>query len=307
MDKNFITRIVKDLESKGAAPASTTDIIGQVGDQIERVRNRLSRISHKMAVMSGKGGVGKSSVTINLALAIAKKGFKVGILDADISGPSIPKMFGIVGKTINITPEGAIPAVSHLGIKVASMDLMLKGDNTPVAWKGTWQDSAVWRGALEMGVIRELLADVVWGDLDLLLIDMPPASSDKPPVIANLIPDLDGAIMVTIPTEVSQHIVRKSINFVSKELKIPIVGLIENMTSFICPECGHKSGLFSEGSIKEMGIHIIGEIPFDSRISRSADRGLPFIIEFPDAPASLSFISIADKIIDQFFNKETRQ
>ncbi|MEK7279810.1 MAG: P-loop NTPase, partial [Nitrospirota bacterium] len=127
---------MKDLESKGAAPASTTDIIGQVGDQIERVRNRLSRISHKMAVMSGKGGVGKSSVTINLALAIAKKGFKVGILDADISGPSIPKMFGIVGKTINITPEGAIPAVSHLGIKVASMDLMLKGDNTPVVWKG---------------------------------------------------------------------------------------------------------------------------------------------------------------------------
>jgi ATP-binding protein involved in chromosome partitioning len=307
MDKNFITRIVKDLESKGAAPASTTDIIGQVGDQIERVRNRLSRISHKMAVMSGKGGVGKSSVTVNLALSFAKKGFKVGILDADISGPSIPKMLGIGGRTINITPEGAIPAVSHLGIKVASMDLMLKGNNTPVVWKGTWQDSAVWRGALEMGVIRELLADVVWGDLDLLLIDMPPASSDKPPVIANLIPDMDGAIMVTIPTEVSQHIVRKSITFATKELNIPIVGLIENMTSFICPECGHKSGLFSEGSIKEMGIPIIGEIPFDSRISGSADRGLPFIIEFPDAPASLSFLSIADKIIDQFFNKETRQ
>ncbi len=307
MDEDVISKIVKDLESQGAAPASVTDILGQVGDQIERVRKRLSRISHKMAVMSGKGGVGKSSVTISLALVFAKKGLKVGILDADISGPSIPKMLGVGGKTINITPEGAMPSVSHLGIKVASMDLMLAGNNTPVAWKGTWQDSAVWRGALEMGVIRELLADVVWGDLDLLLIDMPPASSDKPPVIANLIPDLDGAIMVTIPTEVSQYIVRKSVTFATKELKIPIVGLIENMKSFICPECGHKSGLFSEGSIKEMGIPVIGEIPFDSRMSRSADRGLPFIIEFPDAPASLSFISIADKIIDQFLNKETRQ
>ncbi len=322
MSKKFISEIVRALESQGAAPASVTDILGQVGDQIERVRKRLSRISHKMAVMSGKGGVGKSSVTTNLALAFAKKGFKVGILDADISGPSIPKMLGVGGRTINITPEGAMPSVSHLGIKVASMDLMLAGDDTPVAWKGTWQDSAVWRGALEMGVIRELLADVVWGDLDLLLIDMPPASSDKPPIIANLIPDLDGAIMVTIPTEVSQYIVRKSVTFAVKELKIPIVGLIENMKSFICPECGHKSGLFSpvvslvepEGSIKEtsgelgrtMGIPVIGEIPFDSRISRSADRGLPFIIEFPDAPASLSFISIADKIIDQFLNKETR-
>jgi ATP-binding protein involved in chromosome partitioning len=215
-------------------------------------------------------------------------------------------MFGVMGRAIEITPEGAMPAVSHLGIKIASMDLMLAGDDTPVAWKGQWQDSAVWRGALEMGVIRELLADIAWGDLDLLLIDMPPASSDKPPVIANLIPDMDGAIMVTIPTEVSQHIVRKSINFASKELKIPIVGLIENMTSFICPECGHKSDLFSEGSIKEMGIPVIGEIPFDSRMSRSADRGLPFIIEFPDALASLSFISIADKIIDQYLNKERR-
>lgn len=306
MGKKNISDIVRDLESQGVAPASVTDIIGQVSDQIGRVKDRLSRISHKMAVMSGKGGVGKSSVTVNLGLSLATRGFSVGILDADISGPSIPKMLGVGKKTIEITPDGVKPAISHLGIKVASMDLMLKGDDTPVAWKGTRQDSAVWRGALEMSVIRELLADTIWGDLDILLIDMPPASSDKPPVIANLIPDLDGAIMVTIPTEVSQHIVRKSITFSSRELKIPMIGLVENMASFVCPECGHKSRLFSEGDIREtcgelgrtMGIPILGEIPFDTRISSSADKGLPFIIEFPDAPASLSFLSIADKIMD---------
>lgn len=298
MDRKSIAEIVKGLESHGVSPASITDIIGQVGGQIGRVKERLSRIRHKIAVMSGKGGVGKSSVAVNLGLAFARKGLKVGILDADISGPSIPKMLGIGGKTIKITNDGAMPVVSHLGIKAASMDLMLKRDDAPVTWKGTWQDSAVWRGALEMGVIRELLADIIWGDLDMLLIDMPPASSDKPPIIAHLIPDLDGAIMVTIPTEVSQHIVRKSINFASKELKIPIIGLVENMTSYICPECGHKSDIFSEGATKEMEIPLLGGIPFDSRLCKSADKGLPFIIEFPDAPASLSFLSIADKIID---------
>lgn len=298
MDRKSIAEIVKGLESHGVSPASITDIIGQVGGQIGRVKERLSRIRHKIAVMSGKGGVGKSSVAVNLGLAFARKGLKVGILDADISGPSIPKMLGIGGKTIKITNDGAMPVVSHLGIKAASMDLMLKRDDTPVAWKGTWQDSAVWRGALEMGVIRELLADIIWGDLDMLLIDMPPASSDKPPIIAHLIPDLDGAIMVTIPTEVSKHIVRKSINFAGKELKIPIIGLVENMTSYICPECGHKSDIFSKGAIKEMEIPLLGGIPFDSRLCKSADKGLPFIIEFPDAPASLSFLSIADKIID---------
>lgn len=304
MDKRSIADIVRNLESQGLAPVSVTDIIGQVSGQIERVKDRLSCIRHKTAIMSGKGGVGKSSVTVNLGLAFAKKGLKVGILDADISGPSIPKMLGIEKKTIEITPDGVKPATSHLGIKVASMDLMLKGDDDPVAWKGSWQDSAVWRGALEMGVIRELLADTIWGDLDILLIDMPPASSDKPPVIANLIPDLDGAIMVTIPTEVSQHIVRKSITFSSRELKIPMIGLVTNMASFVCPECGHKSSLFSEGDIKGMRISMLGEIPFDPRISSSADKGLPFIIEFPDAPASLSYFSIANKIMDLISDKE---
>lgn len=299
MAEKSIADIIKELESSGRVPASVEDLIDQVTGQMERVKERLARITHKMTIVSGKGGVGKSSVTVNLGLAFAKRGLKVGILDADISGPSIPKMLGLGGKRLEITPKGAKPAVSHLGIKVASMDLMLKKDNDPVAWKGSWQDSAVWRGALEMGVIRELLSDVIWGDLDILLIDMPPASSDKPPIIAHLIPDLDGAIMVTIPSEVSRHIVRKSISFSSRELKMPIIGLITNMTAFLCSECGHRSALFGEEAIADMGISSLGEIPFDTRISRSGDIGSPFILEFPESPASISILSIADRIIDQ--------
>jgi ATP-binding protein involved in chromosome partitioning len=293
-----VTERVKKLEEKERAAQTVHPVMQQVLDQFKAVSSRMSRVRHKVAVMSGKGGVGKSSATVNLALCLARLGKKVGILDVDISGPCIPKMMGIRGSKLTITPEGVQPVIGLGGVKIASMDLLVEQETSPVLWKGLWEDSAAWRGTVEMSVIRELIADVAWGDLDILLIDMPPASSDKPPVIAQLIPDLAGAIIVTIPSEISQFIVRKSVMFLNKELKIPMLGLIENMSGAVCPHCGEGIELFENPSgsgdpASILGLPLLGRIPFDKRISTAADRGESFTEKHPATPAGQAFVSIA--------------
>lgn len=297
-----ITETVKKLEQKEKESGAVHPIVQQVLGQLQAVQSRMQRVRHKVAVMSGKGGVGKSSVTVNLALCLARQGKKVGILDVDISGPCIPKMMGIQGRQPSITSEGVQPAVGRHGIKVASMDLLLPQEEAPVMWKGLWEDSAVWRGTVEMSVIREMISDVAWGELDLLLIDMPPASSDKPPVIAQLIPDLDGALIVTIPSEISQFIVRKSVVFLNRELKIPMLGLIENMSGAICPHCGEGIELFEgpshpQGLLETMGLPLLGRIPFDRRIASAADRGQSFMDQHPATPAGQAFQAIAKTLL----------
>ena len=296
-----VTDLIKELERKEKEAGDVHTIMQQVLDQAQSVKSRMQQIRHKVAVMSGKGGVGKSSVTVNLAICLARQGQKVGILDVDISGPCIPKMLGIKEQRLSITAEGAQPAIGPYGIKVASMDLLLPQDDTPVIWKGLWEDSAIWRGTVEMSVIRELIADVVWGKLDILLIDMPPASSDKPPVIAQFIPDLDGALIVSIPSEVSQFIVKKSVIFLNRELKITILGLIENMSGTVCPHCGKGIELFSAhpeggetpGLLETMGIPLIGRIPFDRRIATAGDKGQSFTDLHSATPAAQAFQAIA--------------
>lgn len=297
-----ITETVKKLEQKEKESGAVHPIVQQVLGQLQAVQSRMQRVRHKVAVMSGKGGVGKSSVTVNLALCLARQGKKVGILDVDISGPCIPKMMGIRERQPSITSEGVQPAVGHHGIKVASMDLLLPQEEAPVMWKGLWEDSAVWRGTVEMSVIREMISDVAWGELDLLLIDMPPASSDKPPVIAQLIPDLDGALIVTIPSEISQFIVRKSVVFLNRELKIPMLGLIENMSGALCPHCGEGIELFEgpshpQGLLETMGLPLLGRIPFDRRIASAADRGQSFMDQHPATPAGQAFQAIAKTLL----------
>lgn len=298
-----ITETVKKLEQEEKESGAVHPIVQQVLGQLQAVQSRMQRVRHKVAVMSGKGGVGKSSVTVNLALCLARQGKKVGILDVDISGPCIPKMMGIRGRQPSITSEGVQPAVGHHGIKVASMDLLLPQEEAPVMWKGLWEDSAVWRGTVEMSVIREMISDVAWGELDLLLIDMPPASSDKPPVIAQLIPDLDGALIVTIPSEISQFIVRKSVVFLNRELKIPMLGLIENMSGALCPHCGEGIELFEgpshpQGLLETMGLPLLGRIPFDRRIASAADRGQSFMDQHPATPAGQAFQAIAKTLLN---------
>lgn len=293
-----IAETVKILEKKDKKAGKQNTILTQVIEQGKAVTNRMSRVKHKIAVMSGKGGVGKSSVTVNLANIFADKGYKVGILDVDLSGPCIPRMTGISDRKLEITPDGATPAVSPNGIKVASMELMLPSEASPTQWKGLWEDSAVWRGTVEMSVIREMISDVNWGDLDYLFIDMPPASSDKPPILSQYIPDLAGAVIVTIPSEISQLIVKKSIIFLNRELKIPIIGLIENMSGAVCPNCDHAIELFkgsgeTAGLLKDLKLPLLGRVPFDSRIGTSADNGVSFVGEHPHTPAAQAFQNIA--------------
>ena len=192
----------------------------------DKVTKNLERIKHKIIVLSGKGGVGKSTVSANLAFALSKKGLSVGLLDSDLHGPSIPKMLGIEEKKAIPNGEGINPVLVNSNLKVMSTAFLLSEKDTPI----------IWRGPLKMGVIKQFLGDVNWGKLDYLIIDLPPGTGDEPLSISQLIPDNDGAIIVTTPQDVALVSVRKSINFV-KKMNYPIIGIIENMSGFSCPHC----------------------------------------------------------------------
>jgi ATP-binding protein involved in chromosome partitioning len=265
----------------------------QFSDQEQKLRAKMNKVRHKIAVISGKGGVGKSTVAVNLAVALAMHGHadRVGILDADIHGPSVPRMLGLTGQRLRVGPPGAFPASGTLGIKVVSMDFLLPDENAPV----------IWRGPLKMTAIRQFLSEIVWGDLDILLIDLPPGTGDEPLSIAQLLPEMDGVVIVTIPSKVSQVVVKKSVTF-ARQLGMPIIGVIENMSGFICPHCGKKSDIFESGGgqkiAEELNIAFLGSIPIDQEICEDADRGEPFIVEHPNSAASKSFMEIVKKIED---------
>jgi len=264
-------------------------VMKQLVDQSIQLKVRMGQIRRKIVVMSGKGGVGKSTTTANLALAFARAGHKVGVLDVDLNGPCIPKMLGVSG-SFEIRPEGAVPPVGPYGIKVASMDFFLTGKNTPVRWKGAMELSPIWLGMFEMNVIREFLADILWGELDYLIVDLPPgASADKPPVIAGFLPELDGAIVVSTPSEVAKVVVRKSIVY-ARDIGIKIFGLVENMSGTLCPSCQTPVPMFSEVGTPTAGcediahdldIPLLGKIPFDPKIAQSSDRGILLPLSHP--------------------------
>jgi len=263
----------------------------QIQEQEQNLRVRMSKIKHKVAVISGKGGVGKSTVTVNLAMAFAMHGHAnhLGVLDADIHGPSVPKMLGLTGQRLPIGPAGVFPAFGPLGIKVVSMDFLLPNENAPV----------IWRGPLKMTAIRQFLSDIVWGELDLLLIDLPPGTGDEPLSVAQLLPEMDGVVIVTIPSEVSQIVVKKAVTF-AKRLGMPIIGVVENMSGFVCPNCGAKVDIFQSGGGKkiaeELDVPFLGSIPIDQKICEDADKGRSFIVEHADSPASKAFMEIVGKI-----------
>lgn len=263
----------------------------QMQEHEQKLKSRMSKIKHKIAILSGKGGVGKSTVTANLAAAFAIHGHanRIGILDADIHGPSIPKILGLQGQRLQAGPTGLLPILSPLGIKVVSMDLLLPDENAPV----------IWRGPLKMIAIRQFLSDVDWGELDILLVDLPPGTGDEPLSIAQLLPETDGVVIVTIPSEVSQAVVKKAASF-AKRLGMPIIGIVENMSGFICPNCGARSDIFQSGGGKriadELALSFLGSIPIDQKISEDSDKGQPFTIGHADSPASKAFMEIVDKI-----------
>ncbi len=261
----------------------------QLLQQQETLRLRMRQIKHKVAVISGKGGVGKSTVTVNLAAAFAKTGHTVGILDADIHGPSVPRLLGIVGEQIKVGPPGAFPVIGPLGIRVVSIDFFLPEERTPT----------IWRGPLKMRAIRQLLTDVVWGELDVLFIDLPPGTGDEVLSIAQLVPNLDGVVIVTMPGELSRAVVGKAITF-AERLGLPVIGVVENMSGYVCPNCGERVEIFQGGGgeklAQERGVPFLGRIPIDPKVSGSSDRGVPFVIEQPDSSASKAFLEIVEKV-----------
>jgi ATP-binding protein involved in chromosome partitioning len=267
-----------------------SDIVGQVEAQQARLGARLREVRAIVAVVSGKGGVGKSSVTANLAGAFALAGARVGVLDADLNGPSMATMLGVRGRTLAVSAGGVEPPAGALGIGVMSMDLLLAGDAMPLTWDAPSQTEAhTWRGTMEANALREFLADTAWGALDLLLIDLPPGT-DRLATITGLVPALAGTVVVTIPSGVSRLIVRKSIT-VALTAPAPVLGVIENMA-------GMFPGPGAEALASDSGVPFLGRVPFDPALAAAADRGEPYVAVAPDAPAARALRSIADRLRD---------
>jgi ATP-binding protein involved in chromosome partitioning len=268
-------------------------------EQERRLKASMGRIKHKIVVLSGKGGVGKSTVTANLGMALTRRepAQRVGILDADITGPSIPKMLGVRGQRLDVGLPGVFPAIGPLDMRIISMDFLLASDDTPV----------IWRGPLKSMAIKQFLADVVWGDLDFLVVDLPPGTGDEALTIMQSIPSIGGVVIVTIPSEVSQIVVKKAVTF-TRKLNAPVLGIVENMSGFVCPKCGTETSIFRTGGgqkiAEQLGVPFLGKIPLDPRICEDSDVGTPFITQHSDSPAAVAFMEIVGTIDKTFEAKE---
>lgn len=254
-----------------------------------KVSLALSQMKNRLLVFSGKGGVGKSTVAANLALVLAQKGKKVGLLDIDIHGPNLAKMLGVEDKNLDISPAGIKPVQVSQNLKLVSMSFLLQDPNMPV----------IWRGPMKMKAIQQFLGDVKWDELDWLVIDSPPGTGDEPLSVAQLIP-ATGAVIVTTPQEVSLMDSRKAVAF-ARKLNLNILGIIENMSGMVCPHCGKKIDLFKEGgghrAALELGVPFLGKIPLDPQIVTLGDEGKSFIDAQPKSEASQAFMRIVDNII----------
>jgi len=270
----------KDIAGDGGS-----NIAQQVGEQQARLQARLAEVRAVVAVVSGKGGVGKSSITANLAACWALEGRRVGVLDADLNGPTMATMLGVRGRRLVVGADGVTPPEGALGIRVMSMDLLLPSDDTPLVWEAPTQaESHTWRGAMEANALREFLADTAWGALDVLLLDLPPGT-DRLVTIAGLLPVLSGTVVVTIPSDVAHLVVRKSIT-IAAQTKAPVLGLVENMTGLFPGPSGAELA-------REAGIPFLGAVPFDPALAAAADLGEPLVASAPTCDAARSLLAIA--------------
>ncbi len=282
--------ILTRLGSVEGVEAVNIEIAWDKTPQVE-FKNMLPTVKHAVVVGSGKGGVGKSTVAANLAVAAAKLGLKVGLLDADLYGPSMGMMFGVgADDGPEGTPEGKIKPVAKFGIKLMSMGFLLEEDK-PVIWRGPMLNKA----------LQQFLGDVLWGDLDILFIDLPPGTGDiQISLIQNA--QVGGAVVVSTPQDVAFLDAKKAIGMFNT-VKVPITGVIENMSSFVCPGCGKETQIFGHGGVKaaaaKMGLPFLGEIPIDLALREGGDAGKPLVEAHPDSPQTKVFLEMAGKLKDQ--------
>lgn len=263
----------------------------------QKITQRMEKITHKILIISGKGGVGKSTLAVNLAYGLLFQGKTVGLLDIDIHGPSLAKMVGIEDqRLVSSNNELIEPIAISPHLKVVTTASLLEGPDTPI----------IWRGPLKMKVISQFLGDVNWGRLDYLVIDSPPGTGDEPLSITQLIPDLSGVIIVTTPQEIALLDSRKSVNF-AKSLKVPVLGIIENMSGFLCPHCGKEIDLFKSGggekAAAELGVSFLGRIPIEPAIVDSTDQGRPFIQAWAKTDPARIMDEIVGKVIQKVENR----
>jgi len=283
------------MQSRGSAK----DAEAEKQEQAERLAGRLARIKRKLVVLSGKGGVGKSTVAANLATSLAQRGFRTGLLDVDIHGPSVPRLLGLGGKRIMTSADGAmVPVALGEHLEVMSMGFLLGDDD----------EAVIWRGPLKMGVIRQFLSDVAWGELDYLVVDAPPGTGDEPLSVAQLIGKVDGAVIVTTPQDLALADVRRCITF-CRRVGMPIAGIVENMSVFACPHCGKETAIFKEGGgeelAREASVRFLGKIPIDPAVTESSDDGRPYVSGDGDTPGRRAFEAVAEGVLSAFLEVGT--
>jgi ATP-binding protein involved in chromosome partitioning len=263
------------------------------------VAERLTAVRRVLPVMSGKGGVGKTAVAVNLALALARAGARVGLLDADLSSPSVALMLGLRGRPLRVKGTELLPTEGPVGLAVQSMDFFLQGTQ-PLDWEGPEGEGAPWRSALEAAALADLLAHTAWGALDTLVVDLAPGS-DRLPALARLLPRRGlVALAVTIPTEVSLLAVERSVRR-AREARVPLIGLVENMGAVVCAACGHEGELFRESPVEpaaaQLDLPLLARVPFDARLAAAADAGRPFLAgEEAASPAGTAFATLAERV-----------
>lgn len=255
----------------------------------EAVRESLGKIKHKLLVMSGKGGVGKTSVSVNLAIAISRLGFRAGILDVDIHGPDVPRMLGFDGLIDINEQRKLLPMTYSDNLSAVSIESIQRDKD----------EAIIWRGPLKHSIIRQFIADVEWGELDYLVVDSPPGTGDEPLSVAKMIPDAK-AVIVTTPQEIALADVRKSINF-CKTVNLEVAGIVENMSGYECPQCKRAVHLFGTGggqrTAGQFGIPLLGRIPFDPNLVACGDAGVSFQEKHEDSAAAAAFKAVSEKIV----------
>jgi Mrp family chromosome partitioning ATPase len=261
----------------------------RIKEQME-MQETLRNIRRKIVVLSGKGGVGKSSVAANLSVALSRKGLKTGLLDTDLHGPSIPTLLGLRGGVAGQDEKAMEPASYSDTLKVMSIGLFLEDQS----------QAMVWRGPAKHGVIKQLIGSVNWGELDYLVVDCPPGTGDEPLSVIQLLQDVDGAVIVTTPQDLALVDVRKSVTF-CRHLKLPVIGVVENMSGYVCPHCGENADIFKSGGgeklAEEMGIPFLGRIPLDPGMVAAGDAGKPCMVAPADTAAGRAMEDAFDKVI----------